>query len=979
MRRLVLAHEARDPLVVPLHSEFESMGMVVAMVSLRRTLLSIPNVAAQLHGPLPGWLDAMDFAPAASACQDRNAGLVLLAQIRRAHAALNLTRACARKPEDASAVAPIVGNAPPAGATSRVHSCNPSKWVAALVRLEWGALLEDVAAHVVASEPSRAAATPHRGGRDGDAARVWHNSYCASLWTSVHAEYFAVLDDVLAKAPPCLRSNTDARAALDAHVATFVLPAPTVHTVPNFSTVPNLMALYERTDTVKPKHKSAQFMLLMITRCCTTSMHSWKNMLTRASPKDVDGAIRVLVQVLGVAVSGMHPAVNPCMRPSWRTRFLSIRMWREQSHVSQFKDMSTHAAAALREVVRLHLSAMLMENPPLMDALQRYKHPAGQLQMPQRGLPPAHFVKAMQLLLTCGRRQFSGHETAPCESLALSLQTGLQSSTHTSFRTHARRDRTSLPMPSTLAYEQNWLCGRSSIAPKGTLRTTACVMGGLLDACFRSTFVPLWVHAHSHSNRASRLDKAQLCTMHEWSESFKFCKSIHRSVFRSMLKLVLETNDADLLSPNESLTLMGIDETRVKTRAAGLVATELDVVPCPTESRATQRAEQLFLSLTAQEASMVYAFARFSALRAQLVVYDLGARTAQQQARALCARLRVVPDRSANETHMSVLQSRVPKHATYIFVCASCRRIANAVQDSKCKNAPFNELGLSASMLQLEKPPASSSMRCAKRSSASLRNSAELASVAEHARVDDLEPCAHDLDPTVADATSSKRGLSDAAKLRRDVKHSIAQSGSSCGCAPLVEINALGRVVQIFDRTLSICAMCGSLCDVLPLARYGAEIFCGRCDHELLHGKERHQSLSVRLPKRREVSCRFCGKIMPKNGSERWKTVAAPIDSGGTNATIPPPLRKATYCPVHFKPWLVAAHLSISTREIFSHLLVKARPLFGAEESKNGKTANVESLIDEAVAPASKKSTRHIRNTELTKRISRSKKQKTSV
>lgn len=40
---------------------------------------------------------------------------------------------------------------------------------------------------------------------------------------------------------------------------------------------------------------------------------------------------------------------------------------------------------------------------------------------------------------------------------------------------------------------------------------------------------------------------------------------------------------------------------------------------------------------------------------------------------------------------------------------------------------------------------------------------------------------------------------------------------------------------------------------------------------------------------------------------------------------------------MHYRAWLVAAHKTMSTASIFSHLVTRARPIFGASsEGKNG-------------------------------------------
>jgi len=64
--------------------------------------------------------------------------------------------------------------------------------------------------------------------------------------------------------------------------------------------------------------------------------------------------------------------------------------------------------------------------------------------------------------------------------------------------------------------------------------------------------------------------------------------------------------------------------------------------------------------------------------------------------------------------------------------------------------------------------------------------------------------------------------------------------------------------------------------------------------------------------------------------------VAAPADTGGRNAAVPPPLRVVHYCPLHFRPWIPNAHKRLQTKIIFAHILQRARPMYGAELGAGG-------------------------------------------
>ena len=128
--------------------------------------------------------------------------------------------------------------------------------------------------------------------------------------------------------------------------------------------------------------------------------------------------------------------------------------------------------------------------------------------------------------------------------------------------------------------------------------------------------------------------------------------------------------------------------------------------------------------------------ARIAALRATVLSYDLGEQTRRKQAHAICQRL-LLPLAPGEDPCVAV-QTRLPKHATVLYCCSECRRVVNSVQDNTGKDHAFNELGLSASMLTIDRGACCGHMRCAKRSSAALRTAVALEASAEHLRLEHL-------------------------------------------------------------------------------------------------------------------------------------------------------------------------------------------------------------------------------------------------
>ena len=196
---------------------------------------------------------------------------------------------------------------------------------------------------------------------------------------------------------------------------------------------------------------------------------------------------------------------------------------------------------------------------------------------------------------------------------------------------------------------------------------------------------------------------------------------------------------------------------------------------------------------------------------------------------------------------------------------------------------------------------------------------------------------------------------SEVAKFRRDLKSCFEQSpqATSCGDVPLVCVPVLGRAIRIFGGWYALCSMCGTLARVTPASRFRGEICCLRCDFAMLAGKAAAEEMRSALPKPPSPMCRYCHKAEPENGTGmKWRRIESPMDTGGRNACIPPPLRTVHYCPSHYRSWLVAAHQTMSTTEIISHLVNKARPVCGANaEASKGRGAD-----EKASTGASKRS-----------------------
>ena len=987
----MMRHSQRvfEPVAVPLCSTFEDAGLIGAV---KRLLIGLAvDCGHAFVDTLPVWIWSLDFKQAVVECKrGTDTGEVvynLRTQTRRFKRGV-------KEEVDAS-----------------MDVCTLSETQkTATVRLAFGELLEAHAAHralLVCGENEVPIDTAER----KSLATIYSDSYLISVWTSAHAEFLATIHDL-----------AGSRHVTEAVVQDFMVPIPELYSIINLSNLLDLSALYERILSPRCCAKSAQPLLAILTRATNAGSRGWESTL-HAAAKESDGAVRVCMQALGVAFAGLNPCIHPAARRDWRTRFVILRLWRAQNQGVEFKELVNSAPGAIKEAVRLHLSGVLTEDCATLGAFLHTQQPSGQLGIPPMCLPPSSMISAMQAFVEAGADLASPTTTGtlPASRTIAALvlrhltseprsrKKPKTSSARSARSAKASRMGGSCQSVEILSYYASWLGGRSGPA-SSSVRPATVVISGLLSASFRANYVPFWLHAQHHGHRAARLDASQYTALHHNNPSFKLCSLLPIKTIERIQTLAMSTNTSSLLTVTQACALLGI-ETRANATPSSPVAGLEDVgvgvgLPCTTSSRSIQEAEMVFMSLNAVDAATLIVFTRICSLRSQMLSYDLGDSTRRLQAESICKRLLVIPH--PGDTAEKTTRDRLPDHATYLFACSECKRVVNACQEFQGKDTPFNEIGLSASMLAITGEICDGHMRCAKRSSAALRTAVSLEAAAESLEIETYEIKTNprlppDLRPSsivnaMCETKSKKSSLTDqsehdssseVAKFRRDVKNSFEQHARavSCGDVPLVRIPILGRIVRIFGDWLGICSFCGCLSKILPTSRFRGDICCMRCDFGMLVGKKSAAEMDAALPKPPPPSCRFCGKVQPENCSgAKWRKVDAPVDTGGKNATVPPPLRVCYYCPSHYRAWLPSAHRTMGTNEIFAHLVAKARPMHGANTTRSAGAAphshtgtsagpSTDNDIDlgnsAPTAPAPKKSAQARRKLALSKQIAK--------
>ncbi len=936
---------------------------------------------------LPSWVRAPDFGPAAARCDAALRGTDgvteatgLIRVLRRATDAVLRVVATGRDGK-----APAWTSSPRHAGTQVADSC--AQGLAATARLCFGELLEAHAAMralrvraTTAPPPPPPPSPPPPQSRPRsrhprhEFAQLCHDSYLAAVWTSAHAEYLVAIEELCKahRAAFALEGGTHCKTKL---VDSLLIPTPELHWVACASNMFDTSTLHERVDCPRACPREVRALLAVLARAVAPGNRGWETAMNVAL-KASDGTGRLVVHGLGVALCGLHPCIHPAARRPWRLRLATGQYW-EACGASEMRSVAERSPISIKHVVRLHLAMMLVEDPATLETQTVLRRPVAQLAIPPHrdaaapmqscmhafaavgelvGAGDPRSVASLAELLLAPRTRQSERAGANSTTLAASLLLLNPSASSNSAR--RRRRHHGHPCP-TSARDEGAARDDAAGTERGAQHTAVATVSALLDASFRTEFVPFWTHARSHGVRVTRLDPVQRDVLHGQNPVHRLCALLPATERLRVQRLALRVPSASLLVMREAAALLGI---RLRSEA---IRGDDGARTAP--QRADQEAERLLLSLDASSAARLVVFAQVGALLAQLPAYDLGTHTRTAQATALCRRLRIAL--APGESAVDAATRRLPAHATNLYICNECRRVVNAHQPVGGKDLSFNELGLVSSMLRVEGGVRDGVLRCSKRSSAALRAAVSLESAASRLAVETLPfdheacvPC--DLRFASAGATAASAATTEVARMRRDFRSCQGQAERTvvCGDVPLAKVPILGRAIRVFNEWYAMCAWCGGITRVVPESRMGGEVCCMHCDVAVLHGKDAAARVEVSDPKPSLPACRFCEKVQPESATTKWKMVAAPADTGGANASVPPPLRVAWYCPVHWRPWLATAHQSMPTSVIFAHILSKAKPMIGADGGNGGNGRDDEMAQQRAItAPRPKRRSRAIK------------------
>lgn len=374
-------------------------------------------------------------------------------------------------------------------------------------------------------------------------------------------------------------------------------------------------------------------------------------------------------------------------------------------------------------------------------------------------------------------------------------------------------------------------------------------------------------------------------------------------------RLALSTASAAVMTIQEACTVIGI-ECHNEIRCKSVV----DSTECLRE-------------LGGKNAAKILAFCRMAQISEDLIVYDLGPTTKSLQMAALLRRF-LTHEINHAPAHEQMLL--VPEHAHTLFACTVCKKGMTAhVKDVfKRHRRPFNEVGVSSSMLCIDSDTREHCILCARRTTAAVRSAIAFEDDMFTHGIESACVERKRLDSILGNSDCDKRRTMFSS-LARDSKSTLEQRICSvqCGEEPMLKVPILGKAVRLWNEWYALCAFCGCVVCFDNASRASNEICCMRCDSDLILADTSTISKKDNT-KESPAICRYCNKEDPFKTGTRWKKVRAPLDTSGENMRLPPPLRTVYFCPQHYKPWIPACLKVMQTRVVLSHIVYGAKPYY---------------------------------------------------
>lgn len=326
---------------------------------------------------LPEWLLEPDFVSARAAADPWEVGDLVRA-LQAAERQLRLCsagRCSATGPWFPSEVSPETP-ALPAWAADDDEA--QKRMVVALGRLALGAAVEAAFVEETLDRCAPGAVVARGGEPDAAVARLYHDAYLVSVWTSAHAQYVSYVQSGVEEPPP-----------------------PGIHSVPSAATDLDLSDLFARRTCQRQCPKAAAPLLQILCRCTNPGSRGWDTLLDSALGEST-GARSIVAGAMVVALSALHPHLHPALRPPWPLRMRTMRVAAHRLTDSESRAQLVATAPATKEGVRRLLATAMAASPASHAAFAHVSHPVGLLTSPPVALPARGMEGAMASFVRAG-------------------------------------------------------------------------------------------------------------------------------------------------------------------------------------------------------------------------------------------------------------------------------------------------------------------------------------------------------------------------------------------------------------------------------------------------------------------------------------------------------------------------------------------------------------------------------------------------
>lgn len=717
-------------------------------------------------------------------------------------------------------------------------------------------------------------------------ARMYKDSCCAATWTSAHAQY---LHDLL--------------------TYKITSAGPSIHSVPSECCEVDLSELYSQSTAARRNSSpDSEALLVLMTRCTNPAARGWNSVLSNMLT-DAIGTRRIVSNALLISLTGMHSCIHPASRLNWKDRLSLLLHFSIQGLFAQTMPMCNNPLA-FKECVRRMVSNTTSSAYANNAALKHLEHPVSFLTASPFDLP------------------LHGLEVS-CLAFAEAGRTILQSRGATDVQEAINSAFKAMRAPCTskhsvqneaLAFTPGYL-GKGTASVHSKVPATS-VVSATWSMAFRCNFIPFWSHSASLNTRAIRIDAHQHNAIHAMNAATKLTLVLTDAERMAIQRLALAKPSAGLMTIQEVSSAIGIPNVKGSSCNGGSKG--------PIDTICT------LADAGAKGAACILQFCRTAHLLEDILIYDLGERTKNMHIKALYKRV------LSNEVYGGAdtaeqMQAKIPEHASHLIACVTCKRVSNAMAtDSGCKwGVNFSELGTSCTMMETDAETMETSLRCAKRSSASFKTASAFEKHMSDIAVESLQCNARAISAMCVEKTIKASGIP--ARVRRDCKSAMEQRSSSlpCGLDRMLSIPIVGRAVRLWNEWYTLCVFCGCCIRFYPCNRFHTHICCLRCDYMMLNRKN---DISPPLSTSASVAapiCRYCGRSDPQRSGAKWRLVKSPLDESGENANKPPPLRTVYFCPKHFRSWIPACMKTMQTRIILSHIVYGAKPCYDPLANNN--------------------------------------------